>query len=74
MWQSKKIFGLVMGSTLLWGCLALSDTLLIPTLGTAKDGGEDFYGIYRILSAVGMMIGSYFSYKWYKLFFDKGNI
>ncbi|MFC9541518.1 MFS transporter [Lysinibacillus sp. NPDC056959] len=72
MWQSKKIFGLVMGSTLLWGCLALSDTLLIPTLGAAKDGGEDFYGIYRILSAVGMMIGSYFSYKWYKLFFDEG--
>ncbi|EIT86093.1 macrolide efflux protein [Fictibacillus macauensis ZFHKF-1] len=72
LWESKKILGLVIGSTILWGCLALSDTLLVPTLGAARVGGEDVYGFYRIISAIGMIIGSYLSYKWYRLFQSHG--
>jgi|GEM_PF-6304911 len=72
LFNNQKLLGLVFGSTLLWGCLALSDTLLVPTLGSVRAGGEDYYGFYRIISTVGMLVGAYLSLSWYKLF-EKGS-
>ncbi|SDX41952.1 Major Facilitator Superfamily protein [Marininema mesophilum] len=59
---------LVLGSTLIWGCLSLSDVLLVPVLSAEVSGGEKYYGIYRLIAAIGMALGSYFSDKWHKWF------
>ena len=67
----NNIKNLVIGSTLLWGVLALSDTLLVPVLGESKIDGEQSYGIYRIISTIGMLIGGFLSLYWVKLFYKK---
>ena len=67
----NNIKNLVIGSTLLWGVLALSDTLLVPVLGESKIDGEQSYGIYRIISTIGMLIGGFLSLYWVQLFYKK---
>lgn len=72
LWQQRTLKFLVLGSTLLWECLSLSDVLLVPILAEATHGGEKTYGIYRFIATMGMAFGSYFSVHWHRKFANDG--
>ncbi|WP_157805789.1 MFS transporter [Bacillus sp. mrc49] len=55
---------LIFGSFLVWGCLSITDVLLVPLLNSTIQGGEKYYGIYRFIAALGMLIGNYLAVPW----------
>ncbi|PGP22910.1 hypothetical protein CN994_14695 [Bacillus anthracis] len=70
MWTHSTLKKLVFGSALVWGCISLSDVLLVPLLNVTIDGGEKYYGVYRLIAAIGMLLGAHLSVSWCNLFSD----
>ncbi|MGG0287123.1 MFS transporter [Peribacillus butanolivorans] len=55
---------LIFGSFLIWGCLSITDVLLVPLLNSTIQDGEKYYGVYRFIAALGMLIGNYLTVPW----------
>jgi len=64
LWGHHTLKYLVFGSFLVWGCLSLTDVLLVPLLNATVDNGEKYYGLYRLIASIGMLLGSYFTVSW----------
>ncbi|WP_285769054.1 MFS transporter [Peribacillus sp. SI8-4] len=62
--EHNVLKNLIFGSFLIWGCLSITDVLLVPLLNSTIQDGEKYYGVYRFIAALGMLIGNYFAVPW----------